>query len=64
MPQVFSISCEKNDLKGELGLFFMAKEVKNSRVPIFANLGDSIHLMIGEKCARATLDFLTEIDGD
>ena len=45
-------------------VFFMAKEVKNSRVQIFPGLGDSIHLMIGEKCARAVLDFLTEMDAD
>ena len=62
-PTLF-MNGDRGNVVSDEDLFFMAKEVKNSRVLIFPNLGDSIHLMIGEKCARATLDFLTEIDGD
>jgi 3-oxoadipate enol-lactonase len=61
-PTLFMNGDRGNQVSNE-DLHFMVNEVKNSRLLIFPNIGDSIHLIIGEKCARATLDFLTEIDG-
>ena len=43
-------------------LFFMAQQIPNSRVVVFPNIGDSIHVIIGEQCAQATLDFIAEVD--
>jgi 3-oxoadipate enol-lactonase len=61
-PTLFMNGDRGNVVTPEM-LFFMAQQVRNSRVVIFPNIGDSIHIIIGEACAKAMLEFITEVDG-
>ena len=45
-------------------LAFMSQKIPNSRTVVFPNVGDSLHMIIPEECAKAMLDFIAELDGD